>query len=377
MTDTCALHLSYIVTSHYTPDKLLPRVPGAKAGVAAQQLASYENESNCRGIIYSMNNAISKAGLKVLELAELERFDNSEEATEDDPEEAPTPTKAGKRARRDSGAEFNPSTVVTRKRRGARTSGGPDDTTELALQRARTRIQINALEADGPHSNELWRMSLKMLCIGREFQPQQPPAELPPSPPPPLAPKQVIKTLEVPGYVRGKKPAQNLVLAQPLPLFADRDINQYREPIAPYTGPPPPGLSSVPMYQKSWLSYAPPPAIHVITPTPVPSATSASGGSDVSDPPSDSSGPPATLNYTDDYRSDLPCGFTEEIWYRILGEAVDPTGIMSVNQQEIMLEWAMDRHTLERERDNLGHTQSAQIWRVLEGTGCLVYEMKT
>lgn len=384
MTDTCALHLSYIVHSHYTPDKLLPRVPGAKAGGPAKQLACYDNETNCGGIIYSTNAAISKAGLKALELAEALRFEDLEEASEDEPEAPPTPTKAGKRAQRASEAEFTPPTVTTGKRRRARTSGGPDDTTELALQRARTRLQINALETEGLHSNELWRTSLKMLCLSREIQPQ-PQYEPTPkgsSAPPPQARKPIIKTLEVPGYVGGKKPAKQLKPAQSLPLFAERDLNL---PIVPYTGPPPPGLPSVPMYQKSWLSHAPP-EINLITPTPVPSSGSASdysdpAASDCSDPPasdsSDPSRPPVAPKHTKSYRTDLPCGFTEEIWCRILGYATNPNEIMSVKQREKMFEWALDRKTLSWEMDHLVYTEAGQIWRVLDGAGCLAYEMET
>ncbi|KAK4695516.1 hypothetical protein P7C71_g2249, partial [Lecanoromycetidae sp. Uapishka_2] len=227
----------------------------------------------------------------------------------------------------------------------------------------------------------------------------EPPAEEParePSPPPPPPPpavrKPIIKTLEVPGYVMGKKPAKKLKPAEPLPMFAERDVNQ---PMTPYVGMPPPGLGPVPMYQKSWLSHTPP-EINVITPTPVSSVASGST-SDLSDPPasdssdppgSDSSGPPspdfadpphrpAAPKHTKSYRSELPCGFTKQVWCRILGYMMDADRVMSAKQQEKMLGWAMDRATLEREREYLGQTQAGQIWRVLDGAGCLAYEMET
>lgn len=50
--------------------------------------------------------------------------------------------------------------------------------------------------------------------------------------------------------------------------------------------------------------------------------------------------------------------------------------IMSEAQQRLVLRWAMDRGTLGRERETLGLKESAQIWKVLEGMGCLAYEMK-
>ena len=42
MTETCALHLSYVVSFHFPPTQLLKRVPPAKAGPSAHHLAAYD-----------------------------------------------------------------------------------------------------------------------------------------------------------------------------------------------------------------------------------------------------------------------------------------------------------------------------------------------
>jgi len=389
MTETCALHLSYVISSHYTPEKLLARVPGAKAGAPAQQLATYDNESGCQGIIYQPNPSLSKAGLKVLELAEAVREDESEEATDDDPLTLPTLPKTGKHARRASEAQATALTVTTGRRRRARTSGGPDDTTKLALQRARTRAQVNTLEEAGPHSNELWHKSLKLLCFGRQIQPQgdHNPFLAEPASEPPPPPKPIVKTLDVPG---GKKRAKKLTPYPPMTTF-QLDTTPAVAPFYSWEFPnmagpaqplpqhhslqPPPGLS-VPeisyseaqpeTHEPSFWSKVPP-EINIINPTPAPSVAS--------DDHSDHAPPPHAPQYTPNYRTDLPCGFSEKVWTSIMGYALDAKDVMSARQQEQMMSWAMDRQTLWRERENLGQTVAGQIWRVLDGAGCLAYDI--
>ena len=76
------------------------------------------------------------------------------------------------------------------------------------------------------------------------------------------------------------------------------------------------------------------------------------------------------------YRTQLPCGLPEAAWQRIMAHCIEAIDILSERQQSSILRWAMDRKTLSKERDALGLTQAAQIWRVLEGTGCLAYDME-
>ena len=50
-------------------------------------------------------------------------------------------------------------------------------------------------------------------------------------------------------------------------------------------------------------------------------------------------------------------------------------GVVNEKQRRAIVKWAMDRGTLGREMDTLGKAGSAQIWKVLEGMGCLAYEV--
>ena len=69
--------------------------------------------------------------------------------------------------------------------------------------------------------------------------------------------------------------------------------------------------------------------------------------------------------------------FTVEMWQQIASYVIQADGIMSKGQQLSVLRWAMDRRTLSQEKESLGKLKSAQIWKVLDATGCLAYEMKS
>ncbi|KAI9825399.1 MAG: hypothetical protein M1832_001129 [Thelocarpon impressellum] len=69
-------------------------------------------------------------------------------------------------------------------------------------------------------------------------------------------------------------------------------------------------------------------------------------------------------------RGNLPHG----VWHGILALAVDPSGILRGDQQAAVLAWAGDRATLAREAEVVGKPAGVQIWRVLEGVGCLSYD---
>jgi hypothetical protein len=75
------------------------------------------------------------------------------------------------------------------------------------------------------------------------------------------------------------------------------------------------------------------------------------------------------------YRSNLPCQLPEDVWRRIIAFAAGADGVMSVGQQRSMLAYAMDLTTVKKENEQLGLTRANQIWKILEATGCLSYEM--
>ena len=60
-------------------------------------------------------------------------------------------------------------------------------------------------------------------------------------------------------------------------------------------------------------------------------------------------------------------------WEIVLGTLADPRGVLSEHQRRQVFAWGRDRGTLATEAEGLGKPASVQIWRVLEGMGCLAY----
>ena len=374
MTNTCALHLSFVVAYHHAPNRLLTRVPPPKAGSHTQQLIDYDSQSQCQGIIYLPNETLGarSAGLKVLELAEIFRVEPLEGAEEEFPESSHTQITLSNAPRRVSGAQSSSPMVIRGNRRRSAGVGreGEDRSVALAtnLDRARSKIQSETLGQAGPLSNDLWGASLKMLYLGREIQPrvEKKPETKNETPPAPKARAQIVKTLVIPGFTPKPRPP-------PLPLSSQRDPNA---PLLPWGNFPVKGGGLVP------------PTPTVIAPTPFhdiqfggPESTSSSGdstptgstpiGSALKDSVPEESTPKATKGY----RSDLPCQLPEDVWRRVIAFAAGAHGVMSVGQQRSMLQYSMDLKTLSKENEQLGLTRANQIWKVLEATGCLSYEM--
>ena len=355
MTEADALNLSYIVVCHHLPQHLLTMVPPAKAGTSAQQLAAYD-ESQCRGVIYLPNLTLGQTGLKVLELAEAVRNNIiGDPTTAENHETSKTLIKSSNALRRSSGARSNSIVSAGPNRRRSTPSAGDSDRTvedteaiaESELDRARSRIQGDTLQEVGPTRTELWRVALKMLPLSRDIRPQL--RNEPPRPvPKPKAKPPIVKTLDIPGIAPK-------ALKQLTPLTTQRDPNQ---PII---------QRDLNLTKSPWRNYPHKKTSLVLPPPPI--------------TPSSPSSPPALaisllqIKANQDYRSTLPLGFPENVWARILGSAAGADGIMSEGQQRSVLHYAMNKETLSKERESLGLKESAQIWHVLETTGCLTYEM--
>ena len=380
MNDASALYLSHILVDHHPPDRLLHRVPPPKAGSEQQQLMVYD-ETLCRGIIYLPNDAIAKAGVKVLALAERERLklEESDTFNEDlhNPAEVTEPLEPTPGSTKPSGLLA----ARPRRRRASGSTGGhigsSVSTSKLMsdLDRARSRIEGEELEKTGQYGNELWRKALIMLCLCREVQwprdtqtphpapcfpttnlDQVPDALLQPTfswgsefPPLPLLSPQkprapIVRTLEVPGHVPRKiKP-----LAPLLPL-GNCNPNQ--------------AMSARSVHKRKVSVPVIPEAPTIIPPTPQP----ISPGTKIA----------IAIEHvrTKPYLAELPCGFSQEIWCKIIGQAAGAQGILSQAQQKSVLSWAMDRNTLRREKEWLCEKEGNQIWHVLDGMKCLAYEI--
>lgn len=78
----------------------------------------------------------------------------------------------------------------------------------------------------------------------------------------------------------------------------------------------------------------------------------------------------------DDRDPGLAGNLPKRVWQRIVAFAAVAHDILSEEQQKSVVQYAQDRRTLVAEMEVLGKPESVQIWRTLEGMGCLAYEMK-
>lgn len=343
MTDVCALHLSCVLEHHHLPKQLLPYVP-AKAGALTHELEAHETTSGCQGIVYLPNNQLSSVGLKMLEVAELVRKGADSEPFQWNASPSKSSRMTSTHTRGISDTSFGPSSSPSHRRRRSTLSsvshGGAAPSVASELDRARSRIQVSMLKKLGPQSVELWIASLRMLSTARQILLAQPKEQLygggntlgsksldNPAPKPTYASKLKIGT---------SFPAE--------PVLATTGIA--KTPTTPVTPPKRKG-SNVPASRQTPQLTSTPQAATV----PVVIITSP--------------GPPP-----------MPFGLSEALWRRIIALASGAVGIVSSEQQESIVRWAKKRDTLGREREALGKAESEQIWRVLEGMGCLSYEVK-
>ncbi|KAL9131214.1 MAG: hypothetical protein Q9217_000816 [Psora testacea] len=334
MDEFSALHLSYILANHHPPNQLLIRVPPAKAGPHAQQLSAYDSETKCRGIIYLPNPTLSNAANKVLELAEKVRDGLQGSSASNNIEEQNVDEDGANSIDRET---FH--AADHRRRSSTKIDEETHESMVADLDRARSRLQGNAIECVGHRSNDLWCMALKMLATSRNIIPQTA-SDPAPSPEPPRTKPQVIRTLEIPGITLKKAH----VLSSPL---GPRSSNQT---ISPRQNRPRKDSISTPLVPRM-----------------------VSQTSSMLSRVAESRFAPLSGK---EYRSKLPCGFPEDAWWQILGYATNASGLLSPGQQRSVLRYGMDRGTLRKERDTLGLKEAAQIWHVLEGMDCLAYEMR-
>ena len=341
MTDISALHLSYIITCHCLPEQLLFYTLPTKAGQSSQQLLSCDRASECQGIVYLLNPDIGGAGSKVLELAEAVRsHTNGSDWQGEYRQSNVQPRKSSKNG--------SPATQRRDTFASAKSEQGDRSVLEglyIELERARSRIQVNILRELGPQSNDLWRMALKLLSLCRVFAPCK---------------TEISKGSPI-------QTALKRLTSQP----EDRDF-----PCLPKKT------------QKPFIGYldlsAPPPAVMRpnATTTPRPKHTQKATKVSPNAPmhpqptPANLEASPVQRMLDRAYRTELQCGFPEEVWCRILSLAVGVDGILSEKQKRSVLRWAFDQSTLIKELEILGKAESAQLWRVLEGMECLAYEVE-
>ena len=351
MTDTCALHLSYIVACHNMPEQLLSRVPNAKAGPPTQQLQAYDSIEGCQGVVYQPNSKLKGAGLKVLLVSELARVGNLDELVPVDGDvQFQTPTKTADTTRRTSVVEALSSPSFDQNRRRSATSTASGDHVGHAtymglgteLDRARSRIQGDTLRDQGPRSNELWGAALKMLPIARR-----------------------IRT--VAGRAR-----QYSVNGSREETTVTEQILTTRAVDIPLTTPLLPAdpnqiIKAIQPGRYYWKDNVVPESVTTCPPPPL---TLTNLTAEIERKPERQS-----ERQTVPYRSNFPGGLPEAVWRRITAIAAGSDSILSEVQQQSVWQRAQDRSTLSREMETLGKLESAQMWEVLKSMRCLSYEM--
>ena len=351
MTETCALHLSYIVACHNMPEQLLSRVPHAKAGPPTQQLLAYDGIEGCQGIVYRPNSKFKGPGLKVLLLSELARVGNLDELIPVDGDmQFQPPPKIVDLARRTSVVDALSSPLFDQSRRRSATSTANGDHGGNAaymglgteLDRARSRIQGNTLRDYGPRSNELWSAALKMLPLARTIRPV------------------ARRTRQCPrSGTRG-----DTKITDPSFTTSAADLPS-KTPLLPAD----PNQKITPRQpgRYYWKDNVVPESVVTQLPPPMSLTNLITGTQKKPERQIERETPP--------YRSSFPGELPEAIWRKITAIAAGADGVLSEVQQQSIWQWAQDKDRLSREMETLGKLESAQMWEVLKGMGCLSYDM--
>ncbi|KAI9838347.1 MAG: hypothetical protein M1819_005615 [Sarea resinae] len=349
MIDESALHLSYVLASHYLPAHLLRRVPLPKTGPETQLLEAYDNSSECRGVVYLPNDNITNAGIRLLEVAEAARDQLIADAKVSLlQEDIPQGSDYWASQRDPDVSNVSESVRLRGHRRGTISTtmfepgalGSEDDTISGELDRARSKIQGNTLRESGVQSVQLWRATLKMLAYGRTLMPTYTQNEV-------RNGDIIEKKSEVPAPPTYASKLTTTASASGEPVFAITGV-------APHP--------TIPMYthqrtRKSFRASR--------------NQRSSSVGGRLEE---------SHLNGTiegDFDGTDLPFRVPLAIWQRIIAEAAGADTILGDEQQEGVIKWARDRKTLKKEQEALGQPESVQIWRVLKSLGCLAYEIRS
>ena len=367
MSDACALYLSYILTVHGSPEQLLLHVPPAKAGPPTQQLASYDVQTGCLGIVYRPNRKLGAVGIRLLELTEQLRAgfsdgsdgDNSSFGLELSPESRRTSTSTADWRRPSTWS----SSSATRRTSNTSSSEDPDqdfqgfmEKTLSSVETTRHRIQGDILREHGPLSNDMWSLALRILELGRIF------------------------SLPLPDPGKGKQ--REMSDATPENHAPIVDEGAYSSLMTPL--------------QKKWKAHQGAPMLRLgrkwvndreeIVQIPLSPRITPFAKMELENPVAtkeslwphelDSKAKPKPQDhFKHPYVSALLMGFSEDVWRRIIAGATDAHTLTSETQQLSAIKYALDRKTLASEAENLGKPWSAQCWKVLNGMGMLDYEM--
>ncbi|KAI9688404.1 MAG: hypothetical protein M1822_001353 [Bathelium mastoideum] len=390
LTTSGALFLSYILSLHYFPEQLTTEM---KAAPAESKREEYSQEyPGGKGIVYLPAALLTKSGVEVLESGELARAallasDDIDSNTDYVPEMASL-SIGGRRASSGSPHKRRASGFSTH-------SSGESGQSTSELDSKRYKVQRTTIEEIGAHQVQLWSASLIMLVKARAIL-----FGTGPRFDSPISNESSSNvTIETP--VRRASIASS---ASPSPL-----VVPYNTPTHLSTSYLMAGSASSPSDSASTVTdvtngKSPPkaPTFKFIRPRRSSTSSRPLQHSNLSteitqaDIATEADGEETSVSTrdtclgdqkqrmerlaeqqgTDGYRdSNLPRGLPLQLWQSILAQAADAGRLLNKEQQASVVRWAQDPATLAEESRMLGKSRSMQIWKVLDGVGCLAYEI--
>jgi len=71
-----------------------------------------------------------------------------------------------------------------------------------------------------------------------------------------------------------------------------------------------------------------------------------------------------------------PAAFPTSLWQKIFVECADGKGILNLEQQKAIIQYARNRSNIASEKQSQMKGQSHQKWKILDRMGCLTYELR-
>ncbi|KAF7115780.1 hypothetical protein CNMCM5793_003420 [Aspergillus hiratsukae] len=342
LTSSCAVHLSTMLSMHRSPEQLLAFLPSGKGPVLP------EAAEECKGIIWLPNDGLGPNECKLLDKAELVREYKSNDDTANDELSDDDDQNAAQRKLQK----------------------------KLDIEHARLakRVCIEALKKEGVHSNDIWRVALKMMVVSRalllndkdravEASSEEEPLEEPSA-------SGVEETEE-----NAEEEEETL---EQIPEIVYDEYGLF-EPIPIAVGPFHPGaehfevefpsLQQVQQVQQVQQSNGHDKDVQSQeTKESTPPSQPARSGKGKSHPSSVS-----RSSRKREWRFGLPFAF----WRQIIADAVGADGILSHQQQVRIMTYAADWNAVSYELTIRGAEDHQQIWKFLETVKCITYSSLT
>ncbi|KAF4169377.1 hypothetical protein CNMCM6936_008069 [Aspergillus lentulus] len=328
LTSSCAVHLSSMLSMHRSPEQLLAFLPSGKCPILP------EAAEQCKGIVWLPNDGLGPNECKLLDKAELVREYKSNDDTA-----------------KDELSEDDDQNAAQRKLQK-----------KLDIEHARLakRVCNEALKKEGVHSNDIWRVALKMMTVSRA-----------------LLLNDKDRTVEAPSeeelsgvdeIVETVEEGEETVEQSPEYVFEKYELF---EPIA--VGPFHPGAKhfevNFPSLQQVQQTNGHDKDVQFReTKESTPPSQAARSGKGKSHP---SSVPRSSRKR--EWRFGLPFAF----WRQVIADAVGADGILSHQQQVRIMTYAADWNAVSYELTIKGAEDHQQIWKFLETVKCITYSSLT